>query len=426
MTRVSRNIVQPKAWIYMQFAVANIASAILVSSNPTNLVLAGAFKVKFISYSGNMIVPVAATAIVTFPFLLYVYFRDDSLIPRSIQMYELSDEAKAKQPVNPNIPYARGKETQDYEQSNQPKDEEGHNSTLDHADDPSLEEIMNPFLDKGGAAFGAVVMAATLITVLALNAALSGKEEIPVFWVTLPAACIMFCWDATTGWLHRHETRAIARRGREEAEASQRQRGVHGKEPVPPTSEIENPEESDEGKESSDEDKERPGEGDAIRMAVMGPQKTRLDEKGVKTAKSVAFEESVQRETEPRTLVSVYEDVHWWLQETFPTVSTVFSHLPFALVPFAFCMFVLVQALVTKGWIPVFAHGWDHWVNKTGVVGSIGGMGFLSVLLCNVSSLPKGTKEYGLMRLSDSLREPTLGRLSSYVASSRHGRKFIG
>jgi Na+/H+ antiporter NhaD/arsenite permease-like protein len=49
-------------------------------------------------------------------------------------------------------------------------------------------------------------------------------------------------------------------------------------------------------------------------------------------------------------------------------------------------MFVLVQALVNNGWVPVFARGWDHWVNKTGTVGSICGMGFLSVILSNVSS----------------------------------------
>lgn len=54
MTRVSSNIVHPRAWIHTQFAVANIASAILVSSNPTNLVLAGAFDIKFVNYTANM------------------------------------------------------------------------------------------------------------------------------------------------------------------------------------------------------------------------------------------------------------------------------------------------------------------------------------------------------------------------------------
>ena len=89
MTRVSSNIDHPRAWIHTQFAIANIASAILVSSNPTNLVLAGAFQIKFVVYTANMIVPVVGTAIVLLPFLLYVVFADPKLIPSSIRMHEL-------------------------------------------------------------------------------------------------------------------------------------------------------------------------------------------------------------------------------------------------------------------------------------------------------------------------------------------------
>ncbi|CAH0021662.1 unnamed protein product [Clonostachys rhizophaga] len=95
--------------------------------------------------------------------------------------------------------------------------------------------------------------------------------------------------------------------------------------------------------------------------------------------------------TKPTTLVSVAQDVFRWLQETFPTATTVLVHLPFALIPFAFCMFILVQALVTKGWVPVFAYGWDHWVGNTGTVGAIGGMGFISVILCNFAGTNIGT-----------------------------------
>lgn len=98
---------------------------------------------------------------------------------------------------------------------------------------------------------------------------------------------------------------------------------------------------------------------------------------------------TVSRTSGPRTLVSSVEETYRWCQETFPTVIAVLSHLPFALVPFALAMFVLVEALVTKGWVPVFAYGWEHWVNKTGTVGAIGGMGFLSVILCNVSEYRK-------------------------------------
>jgi Na+/H+ antiporter NhaD/arsenite permease-like protein len=178
MTRVSSNIEHPRAWIYAQFATANIGSAILVSSNPTNLVLAGAFNIKFIHYTANMIVPVIVTAIIIFPFLLYIVFPSEKLIPRAIKLHELPSEYKNKKPINPNIPNGRGAAEDAAE------DDERNNMM-------QLEEIMNPFLDKGGASFGALIMAATLITILALNASSQSGHEQPVFYVTLPAAFVM-------------------------------------------------------------------------------------------------------------------------------------------------------------------------------------------------------------------------------------------
>jgi hypothetical protein len=85
------------------------------------------------------------------------------------------------------------------------------------------------------------------------------------------------------------------------------------------------------------------------------------------------------------TLADLTTDLYRWLQETFPTATAVLTHLPFARVPFIFSMFLLVQALVIRRWVLVFAYGWDHWVNKTGIVGAVGGMGFVSIILCNVS-----------------------------------------
>lgn len=449
MTRVSSNIVHPRAWIHTQFAIANIASAILVSSNPTNLVLAGAFKIRFIDYTANMIVPVFVTAIVLFPFLLYIVFADESLIPSSIKMRELSEEEMAKKPVNPNIPHARGNAE---EEENQSGNDEQQKLL-------SLEEIMNPFLDKGGAAFGAVIMAATLVTVLAINASSQSGSEHPVFWVTLPAAFVMFCWDVGFGWYHRHETREISRKGREEVERARAERAIREEEDSPAGSEQEKQDgiaeyqttlpqahsagaqpEGQNGAPGNDQtnanDNITPAhtllvsensdgltpvgtpllESSVSMLVPKGeqlPSSTNpmdtLDEKhppqgtlDTKTSRemdvdveNLTFSQRVSREVlrrqqpRPTTLVTLVADNHRWLQETFPTVMAVVLHLPFALVPFALSMFVLVQALVTKGWVPVFAYGWDHWVNKTGTIGSIGGMGFLSVILCNVSlSIP--------------------------------------
>jgi Na+/H+ antiporter NhaD/arsenite permease-like protein len=387
MTRASSNIIHPRAWIHTQFAVANIASAILVSSNPTNLVLAGAFQIKFFEYTVNMIVPVVVTAIVLFPFLLYIVFADESLIPFSIKMHQLSEEAIKMRPMNPNIPHARGLME---EQENQLANNEQRELL-------SLDEIMNPFLDKRGAAFGAVIMAATLVTLLALNAASQSTSEYPLYWVTLPAAFVMFCWDIAFGWYRRKETRGIARKGLEEIELARAERAIR-----------------EEGARRTAPEQERRDAGallspnpavvvsenvDDLILSSSPPsremenEKQEVDEENQEVdeeKQEMERREQLSREMalRPRrqtTLVSLLIVFYSWCQETFPTLTAVVTDLPFALVPFALSMFVLVQALVTKGWVLVFAYGWDHWVNKTGTVGAVTGMGFLSVILCNVS-----------------------------------------
>lgn len=390
MTRVSSNIIHPRAWIYSQFAVANIGSAILVSSNPTNLVLAGAFEIKFINYTANIIVPVVATAIVLFPFLLYFVFADESLIPAHIKMHELPEEIKNKKPVNPNIPHARG----ELEEQENDSPSSGAGKLL------SLEEIMNPFVDKSGAAFGAVIMAVTLITILAINAARSSTGEVAVFYITLPAAVVTLCWDIGLGWYNRAETRDIARQGRRKVELAQAERArrasivaedpnaivlCESPKPQTPLSEAQTQEQEavvEEKNSASSIDRRRP------ETPLETAPNQEVDEKAVEQDGNVE-RSGTDDDRKPTTLVSLTADAYRWAQETFPTAMTVLAHLPFALVPFAFCMFVLVQGLVTKGWVPVFAYGWNHWVNKTGTIGAIGGMGFLSVILCNVSHGPR-------------------------------------
>ncbi|KAK4147366.1 uncharacterized protein C8A04DRAFT_34089 [Dichotomopilus funicola] len=394
MTRVSSNIVHPRAWIYSQFAVANIGSAILVSANPTNLVLAGAFEIKFVDYTAHMIVPVIITGIVLFPFLLYVVFNSEKLIPPSIQMHELPEEMRMRKPVNPNIPHARGP-------AEQQEDAPGEQGTL-----LSLEEIVNPFLDRKGAIFGAVIMAATLVAVLAVNAAAESTEKKPVFYITLPAAFIMLIWDVVFGWLHRHETREIARKGREELERLRVQQALRDQqEQEMMTAALTKRGPSSDGSVSG-QTTALPDAGlnaeknteDVISTTGDSPEKSPTEKvkeepniPGNKDSKFKTPGESERTQPQRATLVSKTKDTYRWAQETFPTATAVIAHLPFALIPFAFSMFVLVQGLVTKGWVQIFALGWDAWVKKTGTIGAIGGMGFLSVLLCNFSGTNIGT-----------------------------------
>lgn len=374
MTRVSSNIKHPRAWIYTQFACANIASAILVSSNPTNLVLAGAFEIKFIKYTANMIVPVFVTGVILFPFLLYIIFHDEALIPSSIKMEDLPDEIKNKKPVNPNIPFAKG----------EPENEDEDDSNDDEQKQLSLEEILNPFLDKKGAIFGAGLMAVTLITVLVINAVAQGTHEWPVFYVTLPAAVILIIFDLAMGWSNRKETRKIAQEGRERAEAIHAQRAERRRSIVQDEPGSFRIGESFNTNTTVDEKTQTPVPATSNQTSNETLQPTANKERDVSEEGNTRTPVLRKR----TTLQSVINERYQWARETFPTTMTVFNHLPLPLLPFAFCMFVLVQALVTKGWVPVFAHGWDHWVEKTGTVGAVGGMGFLSVILCNVSFKP--------------------------------------
>lgn len=243
-------------------------------------------------------------------------------------------------------------------------------------------------------------MMATLATILALNAAktkIEHGELDNVYIVTVPAAFIMFVWDLSFGWLHRHETREIARRGRQEMERNAAEKAVRERDEgivgmwasrVPgPTGMILMPNGAKQGPSPAER---RPRDEDAIEAAEESAIRDSADSGGGSDGRSgmderVAHELELRKSRRRTTVASLAADAYRWLQETFPTAMAVLSHLPFVLVPFAFSMFILVQALVTKGWVEVFAHGWDNWVRKTGDLGAIGGMGFLSVVMCNVS-----------------------------------------
>jgi len=307
--------------------------------------------------------------------------------------------------VNPNIPHGRG--TAEEIEKEAANNEE---SKL-----LSLEEIMNPFLDKGGAAFGAVIMAAALITLVALNAASQTSDEHPVYWVTLPAAFVMFCWDVTFGWTHRHETREIARRGRREVEQAraeraalrameeEEQRALASREADSmQTRSMDAQRKSTGGGNSAspgisftnaevDEIKQVAESGETRSPSALSEDTDEKKRRDVDLERRISHEVTLQQERGAATLVSKLEDLYRWSQETLPTVTAVVAHLPFALVPFALCMFVLVQALATKGWVAVFAYGWNHWVNRTGTVGAVGGMGFLSTIMCNFAGTNIGT-----------------------------------
>lgn len=68
LTQFSESIKKPTGWMRNQFAIAKVATGLLVSSNPTNLMLAGSFNIKFIHFTANVVVlPVVAVGVLLPP-----------------------------------------------------------------------------------------------------------------------------------------------------------------------------------------------------------------------------------------------------------------------------------------------------------------------------------------------------------------------
>lgn len=81
------NGVPPTAWVFSQFCVCNIASAVLVSSNITNLVITSSFKISFITYSAWVILPSIASAVAAYGFLSFQFRKE---IPRYIEEVDVN------------------------------------------------------------------------------------------------------------------------------------------------------------------------------------------------------------------------------------------------------------------------------------------------------------------------------------------------
>ena len=128
---------------YSTFTLLNPpGSAILVSSNPTNLVIAEAFSISFVGFFVFTVLPVLAAAVATYVALL-VTFSDKGSISRS---------AKFQTQHRPSY----------------------------------------YLIDRQGAIFGSIIFVITLAVLIGTSVL-----GVPVWWVTLPAASIVFIRDVT-------------------------------------------------------------------------------------------------------------------------------------------------------------------------------------------------------------------------------------
>ena len=120
-----------------------LGSAVLVSANLTNLVLAGTFSISFATFTAFMALPFLAAAIATYPVIL-ITFRGRDYIPRSIDV---------------------------------------------QGEGPPIEPS-SVLVDKWGAIFGSALLTTTLAVLVGTSVL-----GIPVWEITVPPAVIMFIRD---------------------------------------------------------------------------------------------------------------------------------------------------------------------------------------------------------------------------------------
>lgn len=318
-------IVPPTAWIYAQFSVANIgklafagirvhgkiliafpASAILPPSNPTNLVVSGAFSISFISYTAHTVLPALAATVLILPFLIFWLFRSREMIPLQIDIMEIDDDDS--------------------------------NNVRSHR--PDLLSLT----DKEGAIFGSVLFCVTLVVLVGTS-----PLKIPVWEITIPPAVIMLLRDAL------HDIRKAPFTTLADASDTE----------APTSTSV------------------------TTAIALQSPT-----ERGPSTMQTEAPQMLV-RKSRFTSMLSRFRE------ENFPTLYTVIPRLPLSLVPFALCMFIIVQTLTSQGWVEVFANWWKAWIDvcseggsRATIVGAVCGMLVVSTLLCNVCSVVQVQRIY--------------------------------
>ena len=147
--------IEPTAWVFSEFMAANTASAVLVSSNPTNILITGSFGLNYLTdFTKWTILPSIVPALLNYPVLLGMFWKQ---IPRKLTPLQDNPWSKLRDPT--------------------------------------------------GAVFFSMLMVVT-VTVLVGTSFVPG-HVVEVWMVTAPAGILAFCFDLGSDWWH-HKHRRVA------------------------------------------------------------------------------------------------------------------------------------------------------------------------------------------------------------------------
>ncbi|CAO1617795.1 unnamed protein product [Parajaminaea phylloscopi] len=385
-TRVA-GLSRPDAWIWAQFAAANIASATLVSSNLTNVVIASGFGLKFTTFSAFMALPTLASGLAAL-FTIRLTFinrrehrRTTTLWPfherrRPVQRSAAASAVGSGNPEHPHTEFGEaGAEARSQRgdlarrQSTAAASDEirkarresddvagstGRSSSDEDGAEASRQVVFIPahliapdvrprtvLLDPFGAVFGSVVMAATLVALVATS--VSGGVK--VYQVAVPGACICLLRDLFKDLRDLRRQRADKLERQNQASPCTDCGPRYELEVLPPNSAVE-----------------------SRALATEPPKKT--------VSQQMPSRHGLLRYIQLLTRLCSQ------VRTSLPTLSHVVARLPLPLIPFAFGMFILDEGLAHVGFIRIMAQGLGKVCASGGEIGTAFFIGFLCVVLC--------------------------------------------
>ncbi|KIY02572.1 uncharacterized protein Z520_01037 [Fonsecaea multimorphosa CBS 102226] len=357
----------PTAWVFAEFMAANTASAVLVSSNPTNILITGSFGLNYLTdFTKWTVLPSLIPAALNYPILLGMFWKK---IPKTLT--------------------------------------------------PLTDDPWSKLRDRTGAFFLSALMLVT-VSVLVGTSFVPG-HAVEVWMVTAPAGVSAFLFNVVNDWFHPEIGREIVRQQSRDSAAEMseieqkrsRPMQVH----IPRGNQLRDPSELEDGRIPSPKSSESTSPSPPISAKDEENTNTQHDAQPAPAdseprALSLPLPAKGQPDTEPVPASEPNKADHTSfasllraLSSRFPSTAHTVSLLPIPLLPFAMAEFILVRGLSQRGWIRVFAIGFAR--ACTSPAATVFFFGFVSAaFLCPLA----GTNIGATIILVEILRDPQFMR----------------
>ncbi|EXJ67067.1 uncharacterized protein A1O5_09713 [Cladophialophora psammophila CBS 110553] len=355
----------PTAWVFAEFMAANTASAVLVSSNPTNILIAGSFGLNYLAdFTKWTVLPSLIPAALNYPILLGMFWRK---IPKTLT--------------------------------------------------PLTDDPWSKLRDRTGAFFLSALMLVT-VSVLVGTSFVPG-QAVEVWMVTAPAGVSALLFNIINDWFHPEVGREIVRQQSRDSAAEMSEMDQRRSRPIqvllPQGDQLHDPSDREGGLPLS-ESSESPSPSPPVQAkdeenitATGDTQPT--GSKSRPLSLHFAARDQVNKESLPSTQAghkSLTSLLRAFLSR-FPSTAHTVSLLPIPLLPFAMAEFILVRGLAQRGWIRVFATGFAR--ACTSPPATVFFFGFVSAaFLCPLA----GTNIGATIILVEIIRDPQF-MLSDHV-----------